>query len=132
MIPLLVALLILGPMAEIALLLAVGSAIGVWPVVLLCLASAFLGAFLLRIQGLAALRAVHRDIAEGRVPVEAAADAVFLAIAAPLLMTPGFISDAVGFLLLIPAVRSFLARSALAGLRRRLAAAEARADYWRR
>lgn len=118
MILLLIAVLIIGPIAEIALLLTVGSVIGVWPVVLLCLGTAFLGAFILRLQGLTALRAAERDIAEGRVPVEAAADAVFLIVAAPLLMAPGFITDAMGFLLLVPPVRHFIARAALKRLRR--------------
>jgi UPF0716 protein FxsA len=126
MIPLLIALFIAGPIAEIALLLTVGNAIGVWPVIALCLGTAFLGAVIMRAQGLSALRSAEKDIAEGKVPVEAAADAVFLVVAAPLLMTPGFITDATGFLLLVPPVRRFLAREALKRLRRGVESGSAR------
>ena len=131
MILLLIALFIVGPIAEIAVLLAVGQAIGTWPVVGLCIATAMLGGALLRIQGLNALTLLRRDIEEGRVPVEAAADGVFLAIAAPLLMTPGFLTDAAGFALMIPPVRHWIARQALRRLRRRIEAGETRVRFYR-
>ncbi|MEX0645310.1 MAG: FxsA family protein [Parvularculaceae bacterium] len=118
MIPLLLALFIIGPIAEIYLLLAAGSAFGVWPVVGACIATAVIGGAILRWQGTSALRAAEADIRSGRVPVEAAADAVFLIIAAPLLMTPGFITDTLGFILLMPPARRFIAREALRRLRR--------------
>ena len=85
-------------------------AFGVWPVIAGCLATAFIGGALLRIQGLAAMRGAERDLREGRMPVEAAVDGLFLAVAAPLLMTPGFLTDALGFALLAPPVRHFIAR----------------------
>jgi UPF0716 protein FxsA len=122
----LIVILVGGPIVELALLITVGKAIGVWPVIGLCLATAGLGGVLIRRQGLAAIRSAERDIASGSVPVEAAVDGAFLALAAPLLMTPGFLSDALGFLLLVPAFRHFLARRALAALRRRVAGAELR------
>jgi UPF0716 protein FxsA len=94
-----------------------------------CIGTAVIGGFILRLQGLAALNGARSDIEDGRVPVEAVADAVFLVIAAPLLMTPGFITDAVGFLLLTPPVRRAIARFALARLRRNLEAGSARVYY---
>lgn len=125
MLPLLIALFLIGPIAEIYVLLAVGGAIGALPVIAACVGTAVLGGFLLRLQGLAALQSAQADIADGRVPVEAAADAVFLVVAAPLLMTPGFITDALGFLLLIPALRRWIARRALAWIRGRIERGEA-------
>ncbi len=126
MIPLLIALFIVGPIAEIYVLLEAGHAFGVWPVVGACIATAIVGGALLRWQGLAALRAAEADIRDGRVPVEAAADAVFLLIAAPLLMTPGFITDTLGFILLVPPARRFIAREALKRLRRSIEKGETR------
>lgn len=126
MLPLLIALFIVGPLAEIYVLLAVGGAIGVWPVIAACIGTAVVGGFLLRLQGLAALRSARGDIADGRVPVEAAADAVFLVVAAPLLMTPGFITDTLGFVLLVPVVRRWIARRALAWIRSRIERGEGR------
>lgn len=113
-------LLILGPIAEIYVLLKSGAVFGVGPVIIACLGTAFLGAALLRIQGLSALRGAENDIRAGKVPVEAAVDGLFLAVAAPLLMTPGFITDAVGFSFLVPPFRHFIARQVLAALQRRI------------
>lgn len=126
MIPLLLALFVIGPIAEIYVLLATGSAFGVWPVVGACIATAVIGGAILRFQGLSALRSAEADIRDGRVPVEAAADAVFLIVAAPLLMTPGFITDTIGFLLLFPPARHFIAREALKRLRRSIETGETR------
>ncbi|NWG71879.1 MAG: FxsA family protein [Parvularculaceae bacterium] len=114
------ALLIAAPLAELAVLIAAGREFGVLPVVAVCLLTAMLGVALVKRQGLAALRAAERDLATGKAPVEAVVDGAFLALAAPLLMTPGFISDAIGLLLLVPAIRRAAARRALAALRRRL------------
>ncbi len=120
MILILIAAFIVGPIAEIYLLLTVGGAIGVAPVVGLCIATAVIGGAIVRAQGLAALASARADLGDGRVPVEAVADGVFLIVAAPLLMTPGFITDSLGFLLLIPPVRRWLARRALQWLQRRI------------
>lgn len=126
MILFLVALFIVAPIAEIYVLLTVGGALGVWPVVFACIATAVIGGFVLRLQGLAAVEAARRDLEAGRAPVEAAADGVFLVIAAPLLMTPGFITDAIGFALLAPPIRHWIARRALAWLRRRIESGDSR------
>lgn len=126
MILFLVALFILAPIAEIYVLLTVGGVLGVWPVVFACIATAVIGGFVLRLQGLAAFEAARRDLEAGRAPVEAAADGVFLVIAAPLLMTPGFITDAIGFALLTPPIRHWIARQALAWLRRRIESGDTR------
>ena len=117
----LLVILVAAPLAELAILIAAGREFGVLPVIGACLATAFLGAWLVRRQGLAALKGAERDIAAGRMPVEAAIDGAFLALAAPLLMTPGFISDAAGFLLLVPPLRRYAARAALKALPSRMA-----------
>lgn len=128
---LLVAIFILGPIAELYLLIEAGRAFGAPAVVVACIATAALGGLVLRLQGMAALRAAKRDLKDGRVPVEAAVDGVFLTLAAPLLMIPGFITDAAGFLLLVPAVRRGLARAALARLRGKLESGATQVRIWR-
>ena len=122
----LIALFIAGPIAEIYVLLAAGSAFGVLPVIAACLFTAFLGGFIIRLQGLAALNAARNDLQTGRLPVTSAADGALLIVAAPLLMTPGFITDALGFLLLVPPVRRMLARMALKRIRARIVVQETR------
>ena len=113
----LILLFVIGPIAEIYVLLAAGGTFGVWPVIAACIATAILGGVILRLQGLAALQSAQRDLNDGKAPVEAVADGVFLIIAAPFLMTPGFLTDAVGFSLLIPPVRRWIARTVLKRLK---------------
>lgn len=120
----LIALFIAGPIAEIYVLLAAGSAFGVLPVIAACLFTAFLGGFIIRLQGLAALNAARSDLQTGRLPVDSAVDGALLIVAAPLLMTPGFITDTIGFLLLVPPVRRALARYALKRIRGRIVVRE--------
>lgn len=116
----LIALFIIGPIAEIYVLLAAGSAFGPLPVIGACLFTAFLGGWVIRLQGLAALNAAQRDMADARLPVASAVDGALLIVAAPLLMTPGFITDALGFLLLVPPFRRFLAQQALKHIKKRI------------
>ncbi len=116
----LIALFIVGPIAEIYVLLAAGGAFGVLPVIAACLFTAFLGGIILRIQGLAALNSARNDLQTGRLPVDAVVDGVLLVIAAPLLMTPGFITDVLGFLLLTPPIRRIIARYVLGRIRARI------------
>lgn len=97
--------LIAMPIAEIIVLILVGKAIGVLPTVLLVIASSVLGAVLLKRQGLSALTRLRTDLRENRVPAAAIGHAIVVAIAGVLLLLPGFITDIVGLLLFIPAVR---------------------------
>ena len=117
---LLVILFVIGPIAEIYVLLTAGSAFGVLPVVAACVGTAILGGVLIRLQGLAALNAARHDMNTGRPPVASAVDGALLIVAAPFLMTPGFLTDAIGFALLIPPVRRWLGRQALAAIKRRI------------
>ncbi len=120
MLLILVALFIIGPIAEIYVLLSAGSAFGVLPVIAACLATAFLGGWIIRLQGLAAVKGAQRDLDAGRPPVASAVNGALLLVAAPFLMTPGFLTDAMGFVLLIPPVRMFLAKQALRHIKKRI------------
>ncbi len=111
---------VLAPIAEIYVLLAAGSAFGVLPVVGACLATALIGGWIIRAQGLAALEKARLDLGAGRPPVAAALDGALLVVAAPFLMTPGFLTDALGFALLVPPVRRLIARAALREIKRRI------------
>lgn len=104
-------LLISVPIAEIAVFLMVGSEIGVLPTILLIVGTAIVGAILLRQQGLAALMALQGDIKAGRVPAASIGHALAVGIAGVLLLTPGFITDMMGLILFIPAVRRAMFRS---------------------
>ena len=117
---LLVILFVIAPIVEIYVLLSAGSAFGVGPVIAACIGTAILGGALIRFQGLQALNTARRDMNEGRPPVGSAVDGALLLVAAPFLMTPGFVTDALGFALLVPPIRRWLGRLALAAIKRRI------------
>ena len=120
----LIALFIIGPIAEIYVLLTAAQAFGVLPVIAACLTTAFLGGYIIKMQGLAALNAARTDLNTGRLPVDSAVDGALLIVAAPLLMTPDFITDAAGFLLLTPPLRRAIARLALKAIRNHIVSRE--------
>lgn len=110
-------LLLAMPVIEIIVFIQAGAVIGWVQVILLTIATAVGGAVLIRLQGFQALRQLQQNMADGKPPVAPVVDGVFLMMAAPLLMTPGFVTDAFGFTLLIPAVRRAIARYALSKLK---------------
>ncbi len=103
---LLVILFIVVPIAELYVIIKVGELIGVWPTLALLLADALLGSLLLRHQGRSAWRRFNQALAERRFPGKEVADGVLIVIGGTLLLTPGFLSDIAGLLLLIPPTRA--------------------------
>lgn len=102
------AALVIIPAIEIALFIQVGGAIGVWPTLGLILLTAVIGGALMRAQGFTAMARMQQIMAEGGDPRGPMADGVMILIAGMLMLTPGFFTDALGFLLLLPPVRSAL------------------------
>src|SRR3954452_19321435 len=102
---LLVILFIVVPIAELALLIQVGQAIGVWWTILLLVADAILGSWLLRSQGRAEWARFNVALAEGRIPHREVIDGVLVIFGGVLLLTPGFITDIFGLLFLFPPTR---------------------------
>ena len=97
------------PLIEIYLLIEVGSVIGAIPTVLAVVFTAVLGVSLIRIQGFSTLQKAQNSMAQGIPPAMEMFEGVMLLFAAICLLMPGFFTDAVGFLLLIPPFRKFLA-----------------------
>ena len=116
----LVLLFIVVPIAELYVIIKVGGAIGILPTLAILLADAVLGSMLLRHQGRSAWRRFNAAIAEGRFPGREAADGVMVAVGGTLLLTPGFISDIVGLLLLLPPTRAVIRSGLFRYLRRRV------------
>ena len=94
------------PIIEIFLLIEIGSMFGVLTAVTLVILTGFLGAFLARMQGLQTLYRIQENLREGRMPSGELLDALLIVIAGLVLLTPGFLTDSAGFLLLIPATRN--------------------------
>lgn len=99
---------VLVPLAEVYAFINVGEEIGVLKTLLLCVLTAMIGGFLVRQQGLETLFKAQKGLQSGQLPVNALFDGFCLVIAGALLLTPGFVTDTAGFLLLIPAFRGFL------------------------
>jgi UPF0716 protein FxsA len=116
---LLVALFIAVPILELYVIIKVGGLIGVLPTLALLLAISFLGAALLRHQGRSAWQRFNLAIAERRLPGREVADGLMITVGGALLLTPGFITDAVGLLLLLPPTRAIARRLLRAYLGRR-------------
>jgi len=100
----------LVPAIELALLIEVGRRIGTLPTLGLILLTGFVGATLARYQGIAVLRRMQLELAEGRLPAASLLDGVIILIAAALLVTPGILTDAAGFALLVPLTRAGIRR----------------------
>jgi UPF0716 protein FxsA len=103
---LLVLIFIVLPVAEIYVIIKVGEAIGVWPTIGLLILDGFLGAALLRHQGRAAWRRFNEAVAAGKIPAREAFDGAMVIVGGAFLLAPGFITDAIGLLLLIPPSRA--------------------------
>jgi UPF0716 protein FxsA len=96
------------PLAELYFLIQVGSEIGALPTIGLTILTALLGGFLVRMQGFSVLMRVRAAADRGEVPALEMLDGALLLVAGLVLMLPGFFTDAVGFLLLVPPLRRLL------------------------
>lgn len=117
----LIALFIVLPLAELYVILKVGDAIGaVWTIALLA-ADSLLGALLLRSQGRSVWRRFNAALAEGKMPHREVMDGVLVIFGGAFLITPGFITDIVGLLLLLPPTRALIRSRVVRRLGRRVA-----------
>ncbi len=108
----LVLLFVVLPVLEIYVLIQVGQVIGAWWTVLLLIADGVLGSYLVRHQGGRAWTALRQALDEHRLPARELADGALILVGGTLLLTPGFLSDVVGFFCVLPVTRP-LARAAL-------------------
>jgi UPF0716 protein FxsA len=107
---LLVALFILVPIAELAVIIQVGQALGLWWTIAILIADSVLGALLLRSQGRTSWRRFTESLRAGRAPTREVADGVLVIFGGALLLTPGFLTDVVGLLFLLPPSRALIRR----------------------
>lgn len=103
------ALLIGVPLIEIFLFVEVGGLIGTWPTIALVVVTAIVGSIMLRAQGARVLQRAQEKLNRGEPPVTDMLDGIGLLLAGMLLLTPGFMTDTIGFAMLLPPVRQWLA-----------------------
>jgi UPF0716 protein FxsA len=126
--PKLFLLFVVTPLAELALLVYLGTVIGPWYTILIVVATGALGAYLARNQGLATLARIRSSFQQGTVPSRELFEGALILAGGLLLLTPGVITDAAGFLVLIPPSRRAIAGYLLALIKRRIRRGEIR--YW--
>jgi UPF0716 protein FxsA len=112
MVPILAIAFIVVPLAELAVILAVGDVLGFVPTLVLLLVVSMAGAWLAKREGLAAWRRFQLAMGQGRIPTVEVADGAMVLLAGALLLTPGFLTDVVGILLLLPPTRAMARRLA--------------------
>lgn len=102
------------PLIELYFIIVVGEAIGAFWTVMLVILTALVGVSLLRIQGMSTLMRAQQNMSHGQIPAMEMMEGIALAIAGILLITPGFITDFIGFLCLVPASRQAIIRYIMA------------------
>lgn len=98
------------PLIEIALFIEIGGIIGLWATIAIVVATALAGTALIRQQGINTLQRAQQEMDAQRLPVRELFDGVCLLFAGALLLTPGFLTDSVGFALLVPPLRALLGK----------------------
>lgn len=112
--PIFAALFFIVPLVEIYFLVKVGEQIGSLKTILLVILTAVAGIYLLRQQGLSTLGRFQKNMMSGQLPAKEIFEGFFLLIGGALLLTPGFFTDLLGFLCVIPVTRQFMAKRILA------------------
>ncbi|MCX4028369.1 FxsA family protein [Endozoicomonas sp. SM1973] len=106
-------LFIVVPIVEMFVLIKVGEVIGAWLTIGLVLLTAVIGLQLLRQQGLSTLMHAQQKMQQGQIPAKEMAEGIILAVGGALLLTPGFVTDALGFCCLLPFTRHWLIKQAI-------------------
>ena len=112
--PLLLTLFIAIPLIEIYFMIEIGGVLGAGFTVFMVVLTAIIGASLVRFQGFTTLARAQREMAQSRMPAVEALEGAILLVAGAMLLLPGFFSDTIGFLMLIPPLRQWLIRRFLA------------------
>jgi UPF0716 protein FxsA len=116
----LILIFIVVPLIEILLLIEIGSRIGAFNTILVIVLTAILGASMMRQQGFTIMRNIQRDLSQGRMPTGELINGALVLVGGIVLLTPGFFTDAVGFILLIPATRGFIRKKIQRLIRRKI------------
>ncbi len=98
--------LLIIPIVEIGVFIAIGDRIGMFYTLMLIFVTAIIGSILLRLEGFRVLGQIQKEINAGRIPARELISGVMILVAGVLLLTPGFVTDSIGFLLFLPPVRS--------------------------
>ena len=107
----LLAIFIIVPIIEIYLFMRIGEMIGVWPTLGMIILTAAIGVSMLKWQGLSTLQRAQSNLQENKIPATELVEGIILLLCGALLLTPGFFTDTVGFLMLVPPIRQGVAKA---------------------
>ena len=110
MFPQLLLLFIGVPLIEVLILIKLGSLFGFWPTIFLVIGTGILGAYLAKLYGLTVWNKIQQDLNAGLMPADKLVDGLLILIGGIVLLTPGLLTDILGFMLLIPFTRSYFKR----------------------
>ena len=116
----LILIFIVVPLIEILLLIEIGSRIGALNTIFIIALTGILGASLMRHQGFTIIRNIQRDLSQGRMPTGELINGALVLVGGIVLLTPGFFTDAVGFVLLLPATRALILKKIQLLIRRKI------------
>jgi len=111
---------LLVPIVELAVIIQVGTSIGTFNTIVIVVVTAVLGAYLVRKQGLSVFYRLRATMNRGEFPAEEMIDGAMVLVAGAVLLTPGFVTDALGFLLVFPVTRGFIKAWGKKHIRRRV------------
>lgn len=118
--PFLLVAFIVVPIVEIALFVAIGDRLGLLTTLTIVVATAIVGSALVSRQGSGAISQIQLAMSQGQIPGRELAHGAMILVAAVLLITPGFLTDIVGFLLLVPGIRELIRQFGVRRLRNRV------------
>ncbi len=116
----LILIFIIVPLIEILLLIEIGSRIGAFNTILIIVLTGILGASMMRHQGFTIIRNIQRDLSQGHMPTGELINGALVLVGGIVLLTPGFFTDAVGFILLVPTTRALIRKKIQLLIRRKI------------
>jgi UPF0716 protein FxsA len=96
------------PVIELSLLIEIGSYIGILNTIVIVILTAIIGAYMVRMEGMGVMYRIQKSMQEGMFPGEELISAAMILVAGALLLTPGFFTDIIGFLMVIPVTRKYI------------------------
>ena len=96
------------PVIELSLLIEIGSYIGILNTVIIVILTALVGAYMVRMEGMGVMYRIQKNMQEGQFPAEEMISGAMILVAGALLLTPGFFTDVIGFLMVVPVTRNYI------------------------
>jgi UPF0716 protein FxsA len=108
------------PMIELALLIKIGSFIGIFNTITIVILTAIIGAYMVRLEGLGVMYRIQKNMQEGIFPAEEMINGTMILIAGALLLTPGFFTDIIGFIMVFPFSREYIKKIAKGYIKKKM------------